>query len=96
MVRFEKKKMQQVVNAIPEKQFDSHRFINEFMKQYEADYIAMLIPQEGGFQKLNSKIGRYLLNHQDKLKIQKNDAGSSINVKGNDSNNAVWKNLNVI
>lgn len=27
MVRFELKKMQQVVNAIPEKQFDSHRFI---------------------------------------------------------------------
>ena len=97
MVRFELKKMQQVVNAIPEKQFDSHRFINEFMKQYEADYIAMFTPQEGGFQKLNSKIGRYLLNHQDKLKIQKNDVGSSsINVKGNDSNNAVWNNLNVI
>lgn len=94
MELFDLEKMKQVIQAMPETKFDSHRFIKAFSKLYEREYIVMLKPQRGGYRKLHSAIGRFLLLHQKELGICKIEIDSSENVKGYNSKNAVWKKSN--
>ena len=53
-------------------EFDTHDFINEFIRQEEKEYIELLY-QYKSFRKLNSQIGRYLEANKEDLRIEKND-----------------------
>ncbi len=91
MELFDLEKMEQVIHTIPDTRFDSHRFIKTFVKLYEEEYNTMLKPQKGGHRELHSAIGRFLLLHQEELGICKTNMLPSENVKGYDSDNAVWE-----
>ncbi|MBP5679655.1 MAG: hypothetical protein J6X31_01195 [Bacteroidales bacterium] len=71
--------------------FDSHDFINAFIKKHPAEYLQMLDLNSEPFRKLNSEIARFLADNQGTLHIKKDeDKVLSENVKGNDSLNAYW------
>ena len=83
----------QVIELLPNK-FSSHLFIEKFIQEYEADYIRELVPERGGFRKLNSEIGRFLSTHSQTLHVEKIGEATDENVKGYDSPNALWRKTN--
>lgn len=88
------RRFREVVQELDD-EFDSHAFIFKFMQKFEAVYIGMLQPVEGGFQILDSWFGRTLLDCQAELEIQKEERESvSLNVKGNITSCALWKKQN--
>lgn len=79
-----------VILLLPDK-FSSHQFIEKYMQEFEADYISGLHPENGGFRNMHSTIGNFLMKHSNRLNIEK--IGNSIdkNIKGYDSQNALWR-----
>ncbi|WP_042369619.1 hypothetical protein [Bacteroides neonati] len=83
-----------VIKSLPDK-FDSHKFIFKLMEQQEKEYIKTLFEfigcDSGVFREFHRHIGVYLSEHQAILKINKVDISHSMNVKGYESDNALWK-----
>jgi len=77
--------------------FDSHEFIEEFIRMYEREYVELLsshIDSRGGiFKNAHSQIGRYLSQNSTLLNIEKLDRVVSENIKRNDKDNQNWRKL---
>jgi hypothetical protein len=79
------------------KSFDSHKFIEQFSIDYEADYVRMLCKHKdsdnGIFKTVHARIARFLSNKATALNILKTDRTSSENIKGYESENQEWEKL---
>lgn len=80
----------QVLGLLPN-EFSSHDFIEKYIQEFEEDYIRALVPERGGFRRLNSAIGRFMSTHSQTLHIEKVGDIIDENVKGYDSPNASWR-----
>jgi hypothetical protein len=65
--------------------FTSHEFIGRYIKEYESDYIDMLVEYKNNktpeiFKELNSQIAKFLSNNQHKLSILENGEVKDLNV----------------
>jgi hypothetical protein len=79
-----------------EVEFDSHRFITQFINDYEREYVELLygyLESVGIFQTLHAQIGRYLSDNAVLLSIEKLNKDYSENIKGYDSKNQIWKRI---
>jgi hypothetical protein len=75
-------KFKVVISAIKKKEFTTHDFIKKYGSKefFEKDYVQLLWERREGdeadesigiFQRTHSKFGKFLLNHQKELGIQK-------------------------
>ena len=76
--------------------FSSHDFIEEFCKQYEDDYLDLLMRYHGtgkAFQTVHSQIGHYLSQHENSLLplYHRTARDSSENVHGEIDNPMWWE-----
>lgn len=78
--------------------FDSHNFINELIQipDYEKWYVERLAHYaiknvRGIFKQANAEIGRSLSTNAEKLGIIKDERKSSLNIKGNETENQCWR-----
>jgi hypothetical protein len=78
-----------------DKSFDSHKFIEQFSTDYEADYVAMLCEHKGSdngiFKTVHARIAGFLSKNSTALNIRKDGRISSKNIKGYKSENQKWK-----
>ena len=78
-------------------EFDSHEFIEEFIRMYEREYVELLsshIDSRGGiFKNAHSQIGRYLSKNSTSLNIGKLDRIVGENIKRNENDNQNWRKL---
>ncbi len=75
-------------------EFDTHKFIENFILKYEKEYVELLcsdINKNGIFRTTHSKIGRYLSINSSSLKIEKINKVDSENIKKYDSENQNWR-----
>ena len=78
------------------KEFDSHEFIEKFKEKCEEKYNSILRQySEDADRKTNSLIARFLSYNENKLQIKKINRRISINVHGNKTSCALWKDLKV-
>lgn len=76
---------------IEENTFDSHDFIEKFMKKYELDYIKFLTKYDNNpFRNLNSQIAIFLSKNASELNIQKQGKSKSESVFGLNVDNERW------
>ena len=74
-------------------EFDSHDFIENYITQFEREYVNMLVDKiesEQIFRTVNASIGRFLADNQRELGIVKNGREASQNVKGHETENQGW------
>lgn len=74
-------------------EFDSHDFIENYIAQFEREYVNMLVDKiesEQIFRTVNASIGRFLADNQCELGIVKNGREASQNVKGHETENQGW------
>jgi hypothetical protein len=80
-------------------EFDSHDFIEQFLTDYEKEYVELLsdnINSDNGiFRTVHAQIGRYLSDNVPTLEIEKTGKVQSTNIKGNKSKNQGWKKKNI-
>lgn len=76
-------------------EFDSHRFIKEFMERHEREYVEMLYKNintpNGIFRAVDAEIARFLSVHAVELGIRKQEREPSGNPKMNVSENQKWQ-----
>ncbi|WP_294175960.1 hypothetical protein [Coprobacter sp.] len=75
-------------------EFSSHQFIQKFSKQFEPEYIDMLMEYRGfgAFRAVHSQIATYLSKNMDKLDIEKIEPKKeSINIFGDTDIIQWWK-----
>lgn len=76
-------------------EFDSHRFIKEFMERHEREYVEMLYKNintpNGIFRAVDAEIARFLSVHAVELGIRKQGREPSGNPKMNVSENQKWQ-----
>ena len=85
-----------VIHNLPT-EFDSHDFINSYLTLFEREYVNMLMENiecDGIFRIVNSKIGRFLVDNQSELHIDKDIRVSSPNVRGHMTENQSWRKTN--
>lgn len=84
--------LKQIISVdIKENKFDSHDFIEIFMKKYELDYVKFLIKYDlKPFRTLNSQIAIFLSKNASELNIQKQGKGKSESVFGLEVDNERW------
>lgn len=74
--------------------FDSHEFIQKFIKYHEREYVEGLysaIYSAGGiFRAYHAKIGRLLADNQKTLGIRPIESVTSLNIKDYESENMMW------
>lgn len=86
----ELKQAKQIINNL-EGEFDSHTFIQEFIKKYPKSYGELLIKYENATT-VNSMIANYLRTNASKLSIARSETDTkSIDIFGNNAPNAVWR-----
>ncbi|EJF07370.1 hypothetical protein ThvES_00005440 [Thiovulum sp. ES] len=73
------KKFKTVISAIKKREFTTHDFIKKYGSKefFEKDYVQLLWERREGndnlgiFQRTHGKFGKFLLNHQEELGIQR-------------------------
>lgn len=76
------------------RRFDSHRFIIEFMRHYEEEYVRGLIEigaTRGAFRTYHQLIGRFLADNAVALEIRPLRRVYSTNIKFYKSPNMLWE-----
>lgn len=89
-----------VLESMPS-EFDSHQFIERFIRENEREYVEMLYAQKNSpaiFRTVHAHIAKFLADNADELHICKdtedgNGRAESRNIKGYDSENQKWKKL---
>ncbi len=81
--------------------FDSHEFIDLYRKNFEHDYISMLVENDNdsnntAFQRTNSQIARFLSANSRDLNIEESGTTDSVNDHGNKTPNAKWNFLSTV
>ena len=86
----EVKQVRQVIDILGN-EFDSHKFIREFILRCTGTYGELLI-KHGNVTTAHAEIANYLRSHADELEIEKlrNDEISA-DIFGNDVTNTFWK-----
>lgn len=88
-----------VFNKREDYDFDSHEFIAALKLSYPAAYYKALLSNlanravEEAFQQLHAEIGKFLSRNQNKLNIRSVGKHCSLNYKGTESQNEMWKKL---
>ena len=86
--------VQDVIDNHLDQQFDSHEFIDTFIRVHEREYVEGLssaIDEEGGiFRAYHAQIGLLLSRRQHELGIRSLGRVTSENIKGYDSENELW------
>ena len=82
--------IQRIISQMP-RPFDSHVFIQEFSREFQADYVQLLTNyEEEPFIKVHGQIGKFLSENQTKLGIRQNGKVLSQNIFGEQSENEQW------
>ena len=84
-----------VLESLPP-EFDSHQFIERFIRENEREYVEMLYAQKDSpaiFRDVHAMIARYLVENADALAIKKTGRTQSENIKGYESENQNWRKL---
>lgn len=92
--------VKRVLESMPQ-EFDSHQFIERFIRENEREYVEMLYEQKDSpaiFRTVHAHIAKFLAENVDELHIYKdtedgNGHPESRNIKGYDSENQKWKKL---
>ena len=77
-----------VIGLMP-KEFDSHDFILKFLEKFPAEYGELLINHKT-VNDAHAEIGRFLLDKDNKLEIEKTGEHESLNIFRNISPCAQW------
>jgi hypothetical protein len=76
-------------------EFDSHKFIEQFLTDYEKEYVELLSDninsRNGIFRTVHAGIGRYLSDNALALGIEKTERTQGTNIKGHEVENQGWK-----
>lgn len=87
--------VKRVLESMPQ-EFDSHQFIERFIRENEREYVEMLYEQKDSpaiFRDVHAMIARYLVENADALAIKKTGRTQSENIKGYESENQNWRKL---
>ena len=82
-----------IIQAMPNKVFDSHEFIKKFSKEFEPDYIEMLCAYKGkgAFQTVHAQIALFLSQNANILAIVKDKIVKTPDIFGDPCTNQSWK-----
>ena len=95
---------EEVIKKLANK-FDTHKFIEKYIRMYEWEYVKLLYPhfckkeigEKGTFRDAHAEIGKFLAkNAKEKegvLKIKKMDRDDSENIKKYKSSNQEWRKI---
>ena len=84
-----------MLESMPQ-EFDSHQFIERFIRENEREYVEMLYAQKDSqaiFRDVHAMLVRYLAENADVLAIMKTGRAQSENIKGYESENQNWRKL---
>ena len=83
----------EIIDKIDLSDFSSHLFIKKFAERFEDNYIEMLNESPGlrRFKKVHSKLGMFLTQNAEELKIRKVEKIQSENVFGNRDTIQYWR-----
>lgn len=84
-----------VLESLPP-EFDSHQFIERFIRENEREYVEMLYAQKDSpaiFRTFHAMIARYSVENADALAIIKAGRTQGENIKGYESENQNWRKL---
>ena len=84
-----------MLESMPQ-EFDSHQFIERFIRENEREYVEMLYAQKDSqaiFRDVHAMLVRYLAENADVLAIMKAGRAQSENIKGYESENQNWRKL---
>lgn len=92
--------VKRVLESMPP-EFDSHQFIERFIRENEREYVEMLYAQKDSpaiFRTVHARIAKFLVENADELHICKDCDGDdgraeSRNIKGYESENQKWRKL---
>lgn len=92
--------VKRVLESMP-LEFDSHQFIERFIRENEREYVEMLYAQKDSlaiFRTVHAHIAKFLADNAEELHICKDTEygdgrAESRNIKGYDSENQKWKKL---
>jgi hypothetical protein len=75
-------------------EFDSHDFIEQFLTDYEKEYVELLyenISVKEIFKTVHAQIGRYLSDNARELGIEKTERMLTTTIRGREAENQGWK-----
>ena len=82
-----------IISHLPQT-FDTHCFIKRFMKEFQIEYVRLLIQyDQDPFEKVHNQIGRILLNKKTSLSIRPNGKEKSDNIFGIQTENENWEKI---
>lgn len=86
--------LKRIITSLPV-EFSSHDFIEKFCKQFESEYIDMLVMYKGksAFQSVHSQIALFLSKNSENLGIRKLIKNKSENVFGDTDNIQWWERI---
>lgn len=82
----------EIIDEIPNRDFDSHEFIRSFSKRFELEYVKFLNSyQTEPFRNVHAQIGKFLSENQEDLHIRSKGKTTSKNIFGIDNSNEKWE-----